>query len=208
MDTRRTCRAGLRTLDMHEWIEIDRYYRPQIQLKAELLASSRRQEIFVCKDEAFAGAKEALEMLFDFLPQQFPNMFQGNPSRTKITNLITGRTFDLSDMHQTHPLEIAANLVQEDLVIMQRDAEQETYQANVMNAVLHRNEPFLSEYSHLGVGSLFSFGLVTRVQVGLAVGIDPCAIRAILPGETACIHGSILPQAQSRQPGATSQLDE
>lgn len=124
-------RVGLQSLDLHDWIQIDPNYREEIRLKETLFNSERRADVFLCKDEAYAGAMETLELLIEHLPSQFPNMFERNHSRTKITNRITGRTFDLTAAEHKHPLEIASLLVQEDLVIMQREPGEETYRANV-----------------------------------------------------------------------------
>ena len=118
-------------MDLHQWIEIDPSYREQLQLKEELLHSPRREELFIVNDEAYAPSRETLEMLIDHLPSQFPNMFKRNASRTTISNLITGQTFDLNAKDDRHPLEIAALLVQEDLVVMQLDEAGESYHANV-----------------------------------------------------------------------------
>ncbi|CAF1489481.1 unnamed protein product [Adineta ricciae] len=123
---------GLQSLNTHEWIQIDRNYREELVLKENLLNSNRRCDIFICKDEAYGGAMETLQMLIEHLPNQYPNMFQRNHSRTKITNLITGQTFSLTEPDHKHPLEIASLLVQEDLVIMQRPANEETYYANAL----------------------------------------------------------------------------
>lgn len=127
-------------MPMQEWIEIDPAYRTQIGLKKELLQSPRRHDLLIFNDQAYAGSMETLEMLIDYLPWQFPNMFQRNSSKTKITNLITGDTFDITAMNQMHPLEIASLLVQEDLVIMQRDPTEETYHANVSIRSTFANE--------------------------------------------------------------------
>ncbi|UJR16215.1 hypothetical protein I4U23_003125 [Adineta vaga] len=123
---------GLQSLNILEWIQIDRNYREELILKQKLLNSNRRSDIFICKDEAYAGAMETLQMLIEHLPYQYPNMFQRNHSKTQITNLITGKLFDLTEANHKHPLEIASLLVQEDLVIMQRAANEETYYANAL----------------------------------------------------------------------------
>ena len=122
---------GLQSLDLHQWIQIDRNYREQIRLKQKLFNSHRRADLFFCKEETDASAMETLRMLIEHLPAQYPNMFEGNHSKTRITNLITQQTFDLTDSNHLHPLEIAALLVQEDLVIMQQKPNDETYYANV-----------------------------------------------------------------------------
>ncbi|CAF1909314.1 unnamed protein product [Rotaria magnacalcarata] len=123
---------GLQSLPTHEWIQIDPNYRQQIQLKQRLLNSPRRNDLFVYKDEAYAASMETLKMLIAYLPFKYPNMFQRNNSKTKIMNLITKQTFNLIESDHLHPLEIAAYLVQEDLVIMQRDPTEEIYHANAL----------------------------------------------------------------------------
>ncbi|CAF3412581.1 unnamed protein product [Rotaria socialis] len=123
---------GLQSLSTHEWIQIDPNYRQQLQLKQRLLNSPRRNDLFVYKDEAYAASMETLKMLIAYLPFKYPNMFQRNNSKTKIMNLITKQTFNLIESAHLHPLEIAAFLVQEDLVIMQRDPTGEIYHANAL----------------------------------------------------------------------------
>ncbi len=118
-------------MNIDEWIQIDPNYREQIKLKQTLLNSSRRSDLFLYKDEAYEGSMEALKMLIEYLPNQYPNMFHTNHSKTKIINLITNQTFNLTESDHSHPLEIAAYLVQEDLVIMQRNSNEQTYHANV-----------------------------------------------------------------------------
>ena len=118
-------------MELHQWIEIDPFYREQLQLKQELLQGPRREDVFIVKDDAYAACLETLQMLIDHLPSQYPHMFQSNAARTTITNRITGQTFDITAMEQRHPLEIAALLVQEDLVVMELDPAEEAYHANV-----------------------------------------------------------------------------
>ncbi len=119
-------------MDIHEWIQIDPNYREEIRLKQDLLNGTQRNDLFICKEEAYAGAMETLQMLIEYLPYQYPHMFQRNHSKTKIINLITKQTFNLTESDHLHPLEIASLLVQEDLVIMQRNSNQDTYHANVI----------------------------------------------------------------------------
>ncbi|CAF2368573.1 unnamed protein product [Rotaria sp. Silwood2] len=122
----------LQLLDIHEWIQIDSNYRQYIHLKQELLNSTRRNDLFIYKDETYDASIEVLKMLIEYLPYHYPNMFQRNHSKTKIINLITQQTFDLTDSDHIHPLEIAALLIQEDLVIMQRHPNKEIYHANAL----------------------------------------------------------------------------
>ena len=153
---------GIQSLTLHQWIEIDPQYRVQIDEKKSLLKSSRRNDLLIYNDDAYAGSLETLEMLIDYLPSQFPQMFERNSLKTKIFNRITEETFDLSALNEIHPLEIASRLVQEDLIIMQLNPNEQTYHANVR----HRHEHFRSllrnRFVFLGVVRLFSIGLVTE----------------------------------------------
>ncbi len=74
-------------------------------------------------------------------------------------NLITGQTFNLTESDHKHPLEIAALLVQEDLVIMQRPPNEEKYYANVITAYI--SFVIYKINSSIGISSLFSIWMVT-----------------------------------------------
>jgi hypothetical protein len=146
-------------LDTKEWIQIDRNYRHQVKLKQNLFNNNHRNDLFICKNEAYADAMKVLNMLIEYLPYQYPNMFQRNHSKTKIMNLITGQTFNLTESDHKHPLEIAALLVQEDLVIMQRPPNEEKYYANVITAYI--SFVIYKINSSIGISSLFSIWMVT-----------------------------------------------
>jgi hypothetical protein len=173
-------------LDPNEWIQIDRNYRQQIQLKKRLLNSSHREDLFCYKDEAYAGAMETLNMLIDYLPNQYPNMFETNHSKTKITNLITNETFNLTESDHLHPLEIATRLVQEDLVIMQRNSTEETYHANVIHfSLLCKTRIFL----FIGFSSLFSIWMVTQIEIWFTISSCSYATCSIFSREITHING-------------------
>jgi len=145
-------------LDINQWIQIDPNYRQQIELKKRLLKSSHRKDLFMYKDEAYAGAMETLKMLIEYLPNQYPNMFQTNHSKTKIINLITKQIFNLTESDHLHPLEIASLLIQEDLVIMQLNSNLETYHANVIQYDF--NYSYKNKF-YIGIICLFSIWMVT-----------------------------------------------
>ena len=75
--------VGLRSLDINQWIEIDSNYRQHIQLKQN---SSRRSDLFMCKDYLYDASMEILKMLIEHLSFRYPNMFQCNNSKAKIIN--------------------------------------------------------------------------------------------------------------------------
>lgn len=136
---------GIQSLDPKEWIQIDPNYRKQLALKQKLLETSRRDDLFITKHETYSASMEVLKMLIDYLPNQYPNMFQTNHSKTKIHNLITKQTFNLTESNHLHPLEISALLVQEDLVIMQRPNNQEIYHANVIQYYFNHSSIYLTK---------------------------------------------------------------
>lgn len=92
---------GLRAMDPSQWIEIDDHYDFEIQRKHDLMKTQHAQ-VFGALEEGLAGSQEAARMLVEFLPRRFPEKFSE----------------DLSLDSTLHPLEAAALLVQEDLVIM------------------------------------------------------------------------------------------
>ncbi|CAF1659843.1 unnamed protein product, partial [Didymodactylos carnosus] len=118
----------LKTLIPDEWIEIDCHYRQHMSLKRDLF-NERKNDVLMYKSMTEKGSKEVLDMLIDYLPQRFPNMFR--KTKTGIDNLITGESFNLTEKLSIHPLEIGSRLVQEDLVLMQYEPIDEMYHANV-----------------------------------------------------------------------------
>lgn len=167
-------------MDIHKWIEIDPFYRQQIDLKEKLLQSNRRNDLLIYSEKAYDGAMEVLEMLIDHLPDQYPFMFQRNTTKTSIINSITDKQFSITNMKEMHPLEIAALLVQEDLVIMQLNPDTQTYHANVRITIWYFSS--ISVY-FLGVSGLFSIWLDTQKEIFSTFTIDSFARSAILQRE-------------------------
>jgi len=93
------------------------------------LLNENNEAVLMFKSNSEAASREVLDMLVDYLPQRFPNMFR--KTENSIDNLITNESFALTDETMMHPLDIASRLVQEDLVIVQYDASDELYHANV-----------------------------------------------------------------------------
>ena len=110
---------GLQSLDLAEWIEIDRHFADELAGKQHLLAS-RHEEVFASLPEALPASQEALDLLLDHLPQRFPTIFKR--SGGVFANILTGESWDLSSS-DLHPLDLAGRLVQEDLCLMQRREE-------------------------------------------------------------------------------------
>lgn len=110
-------------LDPKDWIEPDEHFAADLAEKERLLAE-RYPEVFIVLPEAQPGSEEVLELLADYLPAQFPNLYerQGN----QLHNRASGCTWDLAHSDR-HPLDLAGRLVQEDLCLMQLEPESGHY---------------------------------------------------------------------------------
>lgn len=96
-----TVSMGLRALNIQEWIDVDSNRESELDQKRELLQQHRGQ-VFAALPEGLQGSKETLAMLKEHLLEVFPERF---PQGVDVDT-------------QMHPLEAAARLVQEDLVVM------------------------------------------------------------------------------------------
>jgi hypothetical protein len=114
---------GLLPLDLRDWIEPDERVGIELAEKERLL-HEQHAAVFAALPEAFDGSAEVLELLAAYLPERFPSLF------TKTGNLlhhrVTQRTWDLSQS-VLHPLDLAGQLVQEDLCLMRFSKESNLY---------------------------------------------------------------------------------
>ena len=92
---------GLRALDIAEWIEVDSNLEAELKQKSDLLQQHHGQ-VFAALPEGEQGSRETLSLLLDHLRANFPERF---PDGVAVDESL-------------HPLESAARLVQEDLVVM------------------------------------------------------------------------------------------
>ena len=102
-------------LDPRDWIEPDDDLAADLAEKERLLAE-RHQDVFIVLPEAAPGAAEVLALLADYLPAQFPHLYERQGER--LYHRAAGRMWDLSRT-TLHPLDLAGRLVQEDLCLMQ-----------------------------------------------------------------------------------------
>lgn len=102
-----TVSMGLRALDIAQWIEVDSNLESELGLKRDLL-HKHHDQVFATLPQGEQGSRETLLLLKDYLSQNFPERFPN------------GVTVDES----LHPLEAAALLVQEDLVVMSPHEDQ------------------------------------------------------------------------------------
>ncbi len=107
---------GLRPLDLAEWIEVDDALPAYLAEKARLFASLPA-EVFVEEPQSRAAQREVLDLLVDHLPQHHPDRYRLAAAAMEVAG---AERVPLDD--DGPPLALAARLVQEDLVLMRRDA--------------------------------------------------------------------------------------
>jgi len=105
---------GLKPLDAADWIDVDEKLVPYLDEKERLIGQTLG-EVFVAEAGTEPAQNEVLRLLAEHLPERFPAQYR----RDGETIEIAGRRIDLS----VEPsLLTAARMVQEDLIVMQRDA--------------------------------------------------------------------------------------
>jgi hypothetical protein len=110
---------GLIALPESELIELDDRYADEMAQRRVLLAE-QHAEVFAAVPASDAARRDVLDLLADYLPARFPAWF--TRSGALLHNRLTGETWDLAAL-PADPLAVAARLVQEDLCIVQPDAE-------------------------------------------------------------------------------------
>lgn len=110
---------GIKPLDPGQWIEVDALLPAYLDEKARLEAVAFPQ-VFMAEPDSEAAQREVLIRLVDHLLARFPEVYRRAGPAIEI--LPAGRSVDLADA-TTPPLQRAARLVQEDLVLMRRGPE-------------------------------------------------------------------------------------
>ncbi len=114
---------GLAPLELKDWIELDGHFAADLEEKERLLAE-RPDEVLAVLPEASPGSEELLSLLADHLPAHFPHVYQRQGDR--LHNHASGHTWNLAQPSH-HPLDLSGRLVQEDLCLMQLDADSGHY---------------------------------------------------------------------------------
>jgi dimethylamine monooxygenase subunit A len=110
---------GLKQLDPREWIEVDHNLKPYLTEKQRLY-SEQRDNVLAALPGTEAAQLEILEMLVDYLPQRFPEIYRLDDT---VMDIASG-AFRVDVIgHASMTLATAGLLVQEDLVIMGRSPE-------------------------------------------------------------------------------------
>jgi hypothetical protein len=110
---------GLIALPEDEMIELDDRYVDELAQRRRLLVE-QRDEVFAAVSGSEAARQEALDRLATYLPARFPDWFAREGA--SLHNRITGETWNLAAL-PADPLVVAAQLVQEDLCIVQPGAD-------------------------------------------------------------------------------------
>ncbi|WP_274630581.1 heme-dependent oxidative N-demethylase family protein [Arvimicrobium flavum] len=107
---------GLKPLDPATWIEIDGTFDVQMREKRRLLASIP-EEVFVEEPDTRAAQREVLDMIRTHVAATFPDRYQPGCKGLAIAGHPALTT---AQMETLPPLQAAAHLVQEDLILMRR----------------------------------------------------------------------------------------
>jgi hypothetical protein len=113
---------GLLKISAKDWFEIfDLQERAsQINEKRRLL-SNQHNSVFMADSSSLAASTEVLNLMLQHLPSVRPDLYSGNLDtiRLKSHSQLEEEVWsaDLKN-NRTHPLDLAARLVQEDLIIM------------------------------------------------------------------------------------------
>ena len=105
---------GLKPLDLADWIEIDERLGDYLAEK-QRLAASHPDEVFAAEPGTEAAQAEVLTLLTAHLAQRFPATYRRDGEFIEVVP--NGRRVKLGD---TPALQVAASLVQEDLVLMRQ----------------------------------------------------------------------------------------
>lgn len=116
--TARLFRIGLKPLDPAQWVDVDGRLPAYLEEKARL-AVERPGAVFAAEAGTEAAQAEVLALLVEHLTVRFPAIYRRHDETVEIVP--AGRRVAL-DAPGVPPLAIAAQLVQEDLLLMRRGA--------------------------------------------------------------------------------------
>jgi hypothetical protein len=108
---------GLIALPESEMIELDEHYLDEMRQRRALLVE-RQDEVFCAVSASVPARQAVLDRLAAYLPERFPAWFARDD--TALHNRLTGEVWNLAAL-PSDPLIVAAQLVQEDLCIVEPD---------------------------------------------------------------------------------------
>jgi len=156
--------AGLRQLhDLDEFIIAVPAEMPgELAAKARALDdTARRDKLLVAEPDSVDAQRECLELLLSYLPSRYPELYSlsGSAADGSLVLMVhpTGDRYTVSDFARC-PLELAARVVQEDLVLM-CPTEEERNQHSRENMSRHRMAAACVIFSFAGLSSKLSGSL-------------------------------------------------
>lgn len=111
---------GLIKVPKDDWFEIFDHKERAFQFKEKnKLLSRNLEDIFMAHPSAFAASKEVLNLMLEHLPSFRPDLYSRNDNVIELKPHLEFKGDKwATDQEEMHPLDLAARLVQEDLVIM------------------------------------------------------------------------------------------
>jgi hypothetical protein len=109
---------GIQKVEQENWLTLDNRYVHEQSLRRELLAKNR-EGVMQMLPGSEAACTEMLDLIVSFLTSRYPQLFfrpVGKPGY--LHNSLTNRTFKVTAPYEISPLEIAAQLIMEDLNLL------------------------------------------------------------------------------------------
>lgn len=109
---------GILRVKHEDWLQLDNRYWEEQALRRDLL-TNKRDGVTQMLPGAEAACSEALDLIVDYLTRRFPHLFfylDDKPDH--LHNKLTGMTFKVTTPYDMPPLQVAAQLVMEDLNIL------------------------------------------------------------------------------------------
>lgn len=107
---------ALNSLNLADWIEVDDLLGEHLRQKDELF-TAKHDIVFQAAGDTLEAQGEVLHLLMDYLPERYPQLYARSGDTITVEPL--ARTYDPADFAD-RPLELAARLVQDDLVLMRK----------------------------------------------------------------------------------------
>ncbi|EEH20123.2 hypothetical protein PABG_02382 [Paracoccidioides brasiliensis Pb03] len=189
---------GLKRLDRHNWLTIDKNYLEQHKLR-DTLFRTQGTKVLQCLPEAKYACQELLQEIATYLCDRYPAIFEMDNDAVKITK--TGEVFCLRDhTNGMEPLEIAARLAMEDLSVLLEDGSEQSYLAATTSlfsigwcamgrigcsvSQMHRAVPMWHKEIEFPVNKLVIPGFLSRLPVDSPMERSSYFIQVTAPGES------------------------
>ncbi|KIX08409.1 uncharacterized protein Z518_03065 [Rhinocladiella mackenziei CBS 650.93] len=111
---------GIQQVKHEEWLWLDNRYWEEQELRRHLL-ETQREGVFQMLPGSEAACSETLQLIVDYVTKRFPHLFFIMDDKPDyLHNKLTGLTFKITEPYDMPPLQIAAQLVMEDLNVLAR----------------------------------------------------------------------------------------